>query len=385
MFAYLDNNATTKVAPEVKKTMEPYFSHLYGNPSSLYEFGTKVRRIVEEARRDVAQLLGAKSEREIVFTSGGTESNQTAIRSALQVNLRRKRIVTSQVEHSSVKNFCQQLAREGYEVIAVDVLENGALDWNVFERVLTDEVAIVSLMWANNETGVLFPIGRIAQTVKEKGILLHVDAVQAVGKIPIRLDQTPIDYLSFSGHKFHGPKGIGGLCVRESSPFLPLFVGGRQERDRRAGTENVPGIVGLASALKMAVQSMNHESEKISSLKNRLEEELLRQIPESFVNGGKESRIPNATNITIPGIEAEALLIRLSEAGIAASSGSACLTGALEPSHVLQAMGLSEELAFSSLRFSLSRFTTSEEIDFALQVVPKLVYELRTLSKAGKS
>ncbi len=384
MFTYLDNNATTKIAPEVKKVMEPYFSDFYGNPSSLYEFGTKVRRILEEARADVARVLGTKSEREIIFTSGGTESNQTAIRSALKANPNRKRIVTSQVEHSSIKNLCQQLAQEGYEVVSIGVSGSGALDLDAFEKALSENVAVVSLMWANNETGILFPIERIAHAAKQKKILFHVDAVQAVGKIPIHLAQMPIDFLSISGHKFHGPKGIGVLYVREGVSFFPLFVGGRQERDRRAGTENVPGIVGLASALKIAVQSISNENTKIGSLRDHLEQGLLRQIPESFINGAKESRIPNTTNITIPGAEAEALLIRLSEAGIAASSGSACLTGALEPSHVLEAMGLSEELAFSSLRFSLSRFTTSEEIDFALQVIPKLVHELRELNKAGK-
>lgn len=385
MFVYLDNNATTKVALEVKKMMEPYFSDFYGNASSLYEFGTKVRRVLEEARADIARLLGAKSEREILFTSGGTESNQTAIHSALKVNSKRKKIVTSQVEHSSVKIFCQHLEKEGYQIISIGVSETGTLDWDAFEEALTDEVAVVSLMWANNETGVLFPIERIAHLIKEKGILFHMDAVQAIGKIPVCLAQIPIDYLSFSGHKFHGPKGIGSLYIREGAPFFPLFVGGRQERDRRAGTENVPGIVGLASALKIALSLMNDESKKITSLRDRLEKKLLQEIPESFVNGGSESRIPNTTNVTIPGVEAEALLIRLSEAGIAASSGSACLTGALEPSYVLQAMGLSEERAFNSLRFSLSRFTTSEEIDFVLQVIPKLVHELRELNKAGKN
>ena len=377
---YLDNNATTKVAPEVLEEMRPYFSDLYGNPSTLYEFGTKTRRQIEEARAEVARALGAKFEREIIFTSGGTESNHTAIYSALKTHPNCKRVVTSQVEHSSVRNLCERLEKEGYEVISIGVSQDGALDFEAFEKALTDQVAIVSIMWANNETGVLFPIERIANLVKAKGILLHVDAVQAVGKMRISLSNVPIDFLSFSAHKFHGPKGIGGLYVREKTPFSPLFVGGKQERDRRAGTENVPGILGLARALKFALEKCSEHEERIRTFRDRLEEGLIDFIPESFVNGAREPRISNTTNITLPGIEAETLLIRLSQAGIAASSGSACLTGALEPSHVLEAMGLSRELAFSSLRLSLSRYTTSEEIDRALEIIPSIVSGLRELN-----
>ncbi|OGW87880.1 MAG: cysteine desulfurase NifS [Omnitrophica bacterium RIFCSPLOWO2_01_FULL_45_10b] len=381
---YLDNNATTKVAPEVKQTMDPFCCDDYGNPSALYDFGTRTRRVVEESRKDVAQLLGAKTEREIMFTSGGTESNHTAIYSALKARPNRKHIVTSQVEHSSIRNLCQVLSQEGYKIISVGVSKDGALNWEEFEAALTDDVAIVSIMWANNETGVLFPIERIAALVKQKGILFHTDAIQAIGKIPINLAQIPVDYLSFSAHKFHGPKGIGALYVREGTPFAPLFFGGRQERDRRAGTENVPGIVGLNCALQLAVRALDQEPFRIANLRDQLEHELITKIPESFMNGKQSQRIPNTTNITIPGIEAEAFLIRLNQKGIAASSGSACLTGALEPSHVLQAMGHSEELAFSSLRFSLSRYTTAEDIEAAIRIIPSLVDELRKLNQKGK-
>ncbi|MBI4357887.1 MAG: aminotransferase class V-fold PLP-dependent enzyme [Candidatus Omnitrophica bacterium] len=380
---YLDNNATTKVAPEVEERMRLFFGAFYGNPSSLYDFGKGIRRTIEEARAEVARFLGARSEREIIFTSGGTESNHTAIHSALKAHPERRRIVTSQVEHSSIRNLSRSLEREGYEVVSIGVSKQGTLDWEAFENALTDQVAVVSMMWANNETGVLFPVDRIGRFVKEKGILFHVDGVQAVGKLQMNLSSIPIDFLSFSAHKLHGPKGIGGLYVREGIPFFPLFVGGRQERDRRAGTENVPGIVGLAFALGLAVGRFSENEKWIRSLRNRLEDRLLREIPESFVNGYGEARISNTTNITIARVEAETLLIRLSEAGVAASSGSACLTGALEPSHVLEAMGLPRELAFGSLRFSLSRYTTSEEIDMTIQTVSKLVRELRELNKSS--
>lgn len=381
---YLDNNATTMVAPEVRDRMVPYFSEDYGNPSSLYAFGTKIRRVIEEARGEVAHLLGARTEREIVFTSGGTESNLTAIRSALKANPDHKRIVISQVEHPSVRNFCHGLRQEGYEVISIGVSKTGALDWEVLEHALTNQVAVVSIMWANNETGVLFPMEQISETVKRKGIALHVDTVQAIGKIPVNLAQIPVDFISLSAHKFHGPKGVGVLYVREGAPFFSLLVGGHQERGRRAGTENVPGIVGLAYALGMAVSVIEREMPRVESLRDRLERTLLAQIPESFVSGRQEPRLPNTTNVTIPGVEAEALLIRLSDAGVAASSGSACRTGALEPSHVLKAMGLPEEHAFSSLRFSLSRYTTSEEIDSALDIIVNIVHELRELNQAKK-
>ncbi|MBI4395011.1 MAG: aminotransferase class V-fold PLP-dependent enzyme [Candidatus Omnitrophica bacterium] len=380
---YLDNNATTKIAPEVKEAMLPFLADEYANPSSLYAFGAQIRRKLEEAREKIAQFLGARSEREIIFTSGGTESNHTAIYSALKSFPNRGRIITTQVEHSSIRILCQKLQKERNQVSTIGVSETGALDWDAFLQALTEEMALVSIMWANNETGVIFPIEKIADAAKEKGILFHVDAIQAVGKIPVDLSHIPIDLFSCSAHKFHGPKGIGVLYVREGTPFDPLFVGGRQERDRRAGTENVAGIIGFAEALRLAHKALSKEMPGISDLRNRLERGLLSKIPDSFINGENQPRIPNTTNITIPNVEAEALLIRLSEVGIAASSGSACLTGALEPSHVLQAMGLSRELASSSVRLSLSRYTTSDEIDAALEVIPRLVRELRDLNQVS--
>ena len=378
---YLDNNATTMVAPEVKEAMLPYLSEDYGNPSTLYDFGKKIRRVIEEARAQVAELLGARSEREVVFTSGGTESNHTAIFSALRALPARKRIVTTQVEHSSVLKCVERMSGAGYQLTQIGVSPSGAFLWDDFERALSDDVAVVSIMWANNETGVLFPIERIASAVKERGILIHVDAVQAVGKFAIKLDRVPIDYLSCSAHKFHGPKGIGGLYVREGSPYFPLFVGGRQERDRRAGTENVPGIIGLACALKLAVETPASGELRIQALRERLEQCLVSEIAESFVNGRDCPRISNTANITIPKVDSEALLIRLGQAGIAASSGSACLTGALEASHVLKAMGHSDELAMSSLRFSLSRYTMADELESALRIIPEMVSEIRAFHR----
>ena len=377
MKVYLDNNATTPITPEVNEALKPYLTDYYANPSSLHKSGQLVRRHVEEARENIARFLGVRG-REIIFTSGGTESNNTAIRSALKSFPLKKKIVTTQVEHSSVKNLCDTLVKEGYQVHSVGVSKNGSLNWSDFINALDANVVVVSIMWANNETGILFPIREIGEELKSRNILFHVDAVQAVGKIPVRLNEIHVDYLSFSAHKIHGPKGIGGLYVREGSAFQPLIVGGRQERDRRAGTENVAGIIGFERALELARST---DSQKISNLRDYFETELTKQISDSFVNGKNEPRIPNTTNITIPGIEAESFLIRLSASGVEASSGSACLTGALEPSHVLMAMGHTEELASSSLRFSLSRFTTADQIDYALTVIPKLVDEFRIAAR----
>ena len=378
MKVYLDNNATTLLDPQVKEAMMPFLTDHYANPSSPYESGLRVRRMIEEARISVTQLLGARSEREIMFTSGGTESNNTAIGSALKTYPHKRKIVISAVEHSSIKNLCERLSSDGYQVISIGVSKPGAFNWNQFLSALDDDVAIVSIMWANNETGVLFPIQDISRELKKRNILFHVDAVQAVGKIKIDLSNTEINFLSFSAHKFHGPKGIGALYVRECTPFHPLILGGRQERDRRAGTEHVAGIIGLETALKLT-QANNPDA--IAHLRNKLEEELVSCLSESFINGQAERRIPNTTNITIPGVEAETLLIRLSQLGIEASSGSACLTGAIEPSHVLMAMGHSSELASNSIRFSLSRFTTVEQINYVLEMLPKLVGELRQLNQ----
>ena len=376
---YLDNNATTKVVPAVLSKMEPYWCEAYANPSSLYGPASEVRRAIEEARDQIARCLGLTSSRGIIFTSGGTESNNAAIRSALRIHTNRRRVVTTAVEHSSIRNLCQALGKDGYQITTVGVTRSGKIDLSLLEQALGDDVAIVSVMWVNNETGVLFPIEKIVELTRKRKILLHADAVQAVGKIPIDFSRVPVDYLSASSHKFHGPKGIGFLYVREGVPFHPLVVGGPQERNRRAGTENVSGIIGMAFAMKLAYELLSESDKAIKGLRDRLEDGLLDSIPDSFVNGCEESRVCNTTNMTIPGIDAQTFLIRLGQLGIYASSGSACLTGALEPSHVLMAMGLLRELATGSLRFSLSRYTKSEEIDRVLATVPPLVTELREL------
>jgi len=415
---YLDNNATTMVAPEVVDAMKPYFSENYGNPSSVhYPLGMKVNEAVQNAREQVAKFLNVKRH-EIVFASSGTESNNTAIRSVLQANPSRKKIVITNVEHASIRNLCRKLGEEGYEIVSIGVSKSGALDFNQLESVLSEDVAIVSVMWANNETGVIFPIDQIVMKVKKYGILFHVDAVQVAGKIKIDLSSLPVDFLSISAHKFHGPKGIGALFVRYGTPFFPLLIGGGQERNCRAGTENVPGIVGFGTAAKIASQALegypinalgcaidkrgfpmplsipipitnfddvfsygSGARSFVEYLRNILEGKLRDSIPESFINGKNEDRIPNTINITIPGIEIEPFLIQLSRFGIMASSGSACSTGALEPSHVLMAMGHSRDLALSSIRLSLSCYTTWEEIDRAIKIIPRVALESRKLNK----
>jgi cysteine desulfurase len=379
---YLDNNATTMIAPEVREAMVPYLAEHYANPSSVYSSASRVRRQLEEGRAQIAELLGAWEAREIVFTSGGTESNNAAIRSALKSFPKKKKIVTSEVEHPSIRSLSSMLKQEGCEVVTIGVSKTGAIDLAELEASLTDDVAVVSVMWANNETGVVFPIAEIANKVKARGILFHVDAVQAVGKLPIKVSEHPIDFLSMGAHKFHGPKGIGALYVRKGTPFHPLIVGGRQERDRRAGTENVAGIVGMTAAFALTRDTTNGVGKEIELLRDRLESRLLQEVSDSFANGAKELRLPNTTNITIPGIESEAFLIRLSELGVAASSGSACLTGAIEPSHVLQSMGISRKLSLSSIRLSLSRYTRLEDVDFAVGLIPELVTKMRHVNDA---
>ncbi len=358
--------------------MEPYFSQYYGNPSSIYQLGNQSLRAIRNAREQVAKLIGAEN-REIVFTSCGTESNNFAIRNVLKLNPAKRKIVTSTVEHSSVRNVMQALGVEGIQIVSVGVNRRGEINMTEFENSLTSDIALVSLMWANNETGVIFPIERIAQLVKSKGILFHVDAVQAAGKIKIDLSEVPIDFLSLSAHKFYGPKGIGILFVRDGIQLPPLIFGGHQERDRRAGTENVPAIVGMGKAAELVQSDFKRKREKIAQLRDRIEKVLLSKIPGSFINGDSSERVCNTINLTIPGVSAETLIPRLDEAGICVSSGSACLTGALEPSVVLQAMGLSEDLARSSIRFSLGYDTTDEEIDFAIECVPQVVAQIRQI------
>jgi len=336
---YMDNNATTRVAPEVLEAMLPYFSELYGNPSSMHTFGGQVGIRVREAREQVAALLGASPD-EIIFTSCGTESDNTAIRSALAVYPDRKHIVTSRVEHPAIRSLCAHLAQEGCRVTELPVDSEGLLNMEAYEKSLTPDTAIVSLMWANNETGVIFPVEEAAQMAHNRGILFHTDAVQAAGKIPINMQKNAIDMLSISGHKLHATKGIGVFYLRRGTRFSPFMIGGHQERERRGGTENVPSIIGLGKACELAARYMEEENGRVKQLRDKLEKELLAGIPHSRVNGDQVHRLPNTTNISFEFVEGEGILLLLDRYGICASSGSACTSGSLQPSHVLRAMGV---------------------------------------------
>ncbi len=375
---YLDNNATTQVDPAVLEAMLPYLTEYYGNPSSMHTFGGQVGRAVSEARSQIAELLGADPS-EIIFTSCGTEGNNAAIRAALTAQADRRHIITTQVEHAAVLNVCKQLEKQGYTVTYLSVNPQGQLDLTELEAALTGNTALVSIMYANNETGVIFPIEQIGQMVKEYGAIFHVDAVQAVGKVPLNMKTSTIDLLTLSGHKLHAPKGIGALYVRRGVRFRPFLLGGHQERGRRAGTENVPGIVALGKAAELAQTYLNGvDGER--QLRDRLEQGLLANIPNCEVNGELTQRLPNTTNIGFKYIEGEAILLLLNKYGICASSGSACTSGSLEPSHVLRALGLPYTILHGSIRFSLSRYTTSAEIDQVLAVMPEIVERLRALS-----
>lgn len=376
---YLDNNATTQVAPEVLEEMLPYFDRLYGNPSSMHTFGGQVARRVRDSRAMAASLIGADPE-EIIFTSCGTESDNAAIRAALTTQPGKRHIVTSRVEHPAVRALCAHLATQGYRVTEVPVDGEGNLDMDYYRRSLTPDTALVSLMWANNETGVLFPIEEAAQMARSRGILFHSDAVQAVGKIPIDLKNTPIDMLSISGHKLHAPKGTGILYVRKGTRFSPFLIGGHQEKGRRGGTENTPGIIGLGKACELAAQRLEDENIRVRRLRDKLEEGLLSRIPQSRVNGNRINRLPNTTNISFEYVEGEAILLMLDEFGICASSGSACTSGSLQPSHVLRAMGVPFTMAHGSIRFSLSVYNTDEDVDFVLEKMPPVIETLRNLS-----
>ena len=376
---YLDNNATTRTAPEVVDVMLPYFSEQYGNPSSMHSFGGNVGKELRDARQRLADLLGARPD-EVVFTSCGTESDNTAIRAALAANSDRRHVVTSRVEHPAIKSLCEQLVKEGYRVTFVPVDGQGTLDLDYLYRHMTDETAVVSLMWANNETGVLFPVEEVARVAKERGIVFHTDAVQAVGKVPINLSDTDIDMLSLSGHKLHGPKGIGALYVRKGTKFSPFLIGGHQESGRRGGTENTAAIIGLGKAAEFVAAHMEDENTRVKALRDRLESELLRRVPNSVVNGDPENRLPNTSNIAFEYVEGEAILLMMDGHGICASSGSACTSGSLEPSHVLRAMGVPYTAAHGSIRFSLSVYNTEEEIDFVIEKLPPIIERLRTMS-----
>jgi cysteine desulfurase len=376
---YLDNNATTRVDEAVLEEMLPYLSEYYGNPSSMHTFGGQLSRNLEQAREKIAALLGAQPT-EIIFTSCGTEGDNAAIRAALITQPDKKHIVTTAVEHPAVYSLCKRLEKEGYRVTYLPVNGKGLIDLKELKASLTDDTALVSVMCANNETGTIFPIERIGQIVKERGILFHVDAVQAVGKVPLNMSESTVDFLVLSGHKLHAPKGIGVLYVRKGVRFRPLLIGGHQERGRRGGTSNVPAIIGLGKAAELAIQHVTEEVTQVKELRDRLEQGLLSQIPDCQLNGHPSMRLPNTTNIGFKYIEGEAILLSLDRFGICASSGSACTSGSLEPSHVLRAMGLPYTLLHGSIRFSLSRYTTSAEIDRVLEVMPPIVERLRTIS-----
>jgi cysteine desulfurase len=380
---YVDNNATTQVAPEVLEEMLPYFNEFYGNPSSMHTFGGLVEHKIVEARERLAELLGASQE-EIIFNGCGTESDSTAIRAAILSNPDKKHILTSRVEHPAVKNLFEYLSKNGYRVTFVPVDRKGRLDLDYLYKNLSEDTAIVSIMWANNESGVIFPIKEIGGVLKEKGIVFHTDAVQAVGKIPIDVKNVDVDMLSLSGHKFHGPKGVGALYVRKGTKYSPFLIGGHQEKGRRGGTENVASIIGLGKASELAAANLSDENIRIKRLRDKLEAELLNRIPNSIVNGDRENRLPNTTSIAFEYVEGEAILLMMDEYGICASSGSACTSGSLEPSHVLRAMGVPFTAAHGSIRFSLSIYNTEEEIDFIIEKLPPIIERLRELSPFWK-
>ncbi|MBU1904413.1 MAG: cysteine desulfurase NifS [Proteobacteria bacterium] len=381
---YLDNNATTQVAPEVMEAMRPYFHELYGNPSSAYSFAGQVSRKLREAREKVAQLLGAAPE-EIICTSCGSESDNAVIRSALATYPDRRHIVTSRVEHPAIKSLVEHLSGQGYRITQLPVDKDGQLDMAQYEESLTPDTAIASLMWGNNETGVIFPVEEAAQLAKEKGILFHSDAVQVAGKIPIDMRKSAIDMLSLSGHKLHAPKGIGVLYLRKGVKFFPFIIGGHQESGRRGGTENTASIIGLGKACELAVQHLKLESTRVRALRDKLEAQILDRVPSTRVNGARSERLPNTSSISFEFVEGEAILLHMDEFGICASSGSACTSGSLQPSHVLRAMGVPFTMAHGTIRFSLSVYTTEEEIDFVIDKVPPIIENLRSLSPYWKT
>ena len=380
---YLDNNATTAVAPEVLDAMLPFLKDRYGNPSSMHTFGGAVARDLKRVRERVADLLGADPS-EIVFTSCGTESDSTAIRSAFESAPNKRHVVTTRVEHVAVGSLCKWLGERGCRVTELAVNADGLLDLAEVEAALTPDTAVVSVMSANNETGVLFPVERIAEMCKVRGIPFHTDAVQAVGKVPIDMRRNAIDMLSLSGHKLHAPKGVGVLCVRKGTKFTPFLIGGHQEHGRRGGTENVASIVGLGKACELAKAGMADENTRVKARRDRLEEGLLARIPDARLNGHREYRLPNTTNLSFEFVEGEAILLLLDQAGICASSGSACTSGSLEPSHVLRAMGVPFTFAHGSVRFSLSRYNSDADTDHVLETLPRVIERLRAISPFGR-
>ncbi|MCJ7693357.1 MAG: cysteine desulfurase NifS [Sedimentisphaerales bacterium] len=376
---YFDNNATTKVAEEVLEEMKPLFCELYGNPSSMHTFGGQISRKIRKAREQIATLLGCEPA-EIIFTSCGTESDNAAIKGILAAAPQKRKVITSRVEHPAVLTVCRELENHGYSVVEIGVDNAGRLDWDRLESQIDEDTALVTIMYANNETGTIFPVERIAELTASHGVIFHTDAVQVIGKIPLNLSKSNIDLLSLSGHKLHAPKGIGALYVRKGTRIAPFMLGGHQEAGRRAGTENVPGMVGLGKACELAAKNIEQENNRVKGLRDKLENAMLKSCPDCRVNGDTQSRLPNTTNISFEYIEGEAILLMLDKYGICASSGSACTSGSLEPSHVLRAMGVPFTAAHGSIRFSLSRYNTEKEIDYTIEKMPQIVNHLRELS-----
>ncbi|MCJ1960846.1 cysteine desulfurase NifS [Novosphingobium mangrovi (ex Hu et al. 2023)] len=378
---YLDNNATTRCDPRVVEAMMPYFSEQFGNASSMHAFGSEVGGALAKARKQLQELLGAEFDHEIVYTSGGTEADNMAILSALETQKGRDEVITSAVEHPAVLSLVAHLEKTGQaKVLIIPVDAKGRLDMEAYRKALGPRTAIVSIMWANNETGTIFPVAKLAEMAHEAGALFHTDAVQAVGKIPMDLKSTEIDMLSLSGHKLHGPKGVGALYVRKGVRLRPLVRGGHQERGRRAGTENAPGIIGLGRAAELAGEYMAEEQTRVAALRDRLEEGLLGAISHSFATGDVENRLPNTANVAFEYIEGEAILLLMNREGIAASSGSACTSGSLEPSHVLRAMNVPYTAAHGAIRFSFSRENTEADVERVLEVMPQIIARLREMS-----
>jgi len=377
---YLDNNATTCVDPAVVETMLPFFTEQFGNPSSMHSFGDRVGRALKQARQQVQMLLGAAHDSEIIFTSCGTEADATALWSALKAQPDRREIITTTVEHPAILTACQYLEKDGYTVHYLPVDKQGRLDLEQYRRLLSPRVALVTVMWANNETGTLFPVEEMAEMARAAGVLFHTDAVQAAGKLPLDLKNTHIDMLSVSGHKLHAPKGVGVLYLRRGARFRPLLRGGHQERGRRAGTENTASIVGLGKAAELALGNIEHENTVVKALRDRLQAGILAAVPNAFATGDVANRLPNTANIAFEYVEGEGILLLMNKAGIAASSGSACTSGSLEPSHVMRAMDIPYTAAHGTVRFSLSRYNTAAEIEHVIQAIPPIVARLRQLS-----
>jgi cysteine desulfurase len=376
---YFDNNATTRIAPEVVDAMLPFLTENWGNPSSAYRFGNQVTKDIETAREQLAALINADP-KEIIFTSCGTESNNSAIQSALLTQPGKKHVITTAVEHSANIKFAKHLTQQGYDVTLLPVEPDGTLDLHLLELAIRPDTAIVSVMWANNETGVLFPVEEIGALCRSRDVLFHTDAVQTPGKLHIDVRELDVDMLSLSAHKLNAPKGIGMLYVRKRTKYVPYVIGGGQEKGRRGGTENVPYIVAFGKAAELAAGHVEYENTKGRKLRDKLEQGILKHIPRTSRNGAREPRLPNTSNISFEGVEAEAILSLLDQAGVCASSGSACTTGSLTPSHVLTAMGLSAKRARSCVRFSLGMYNTEEEVDYVLDILPDIIAKLRAAS-----